>query len=33
MERITIFLKPILNSIKDKTNDDKIWDINDGIWK
>jgi predicted nucleotidyltransferase component of viral defense system len=33
MDRITIFLKPIVNSIKGKTNDDKIWDINDGIWK
>ncbi|MFW5804000.1 MAG: nucleotidyl transferase AbiEii/AbiGii toxin family protein [bacterium] len=33
MDRITIFLKPIVNSIKGKTNDDKIWDINNGIWK
>jgi hypothetical protein len=33
MDRITIFLKPIVNSIQGKTNDGKTWDINDGIWK
>jgi hypothetical protein len=33
MERITSFLKPIVNSIKDKTREDKTWDAKAGCWK
>jgi len=33
MERITSFLKPIVNSIKDKTREDKTWDAITGCWK
>ena len=33
MERITYFLKPIVNSIKDKTGKDKTWDAKAGCWK
>jgi len=33
MERITSFLKPIVNSIKDKTREDKTWDTIAGCWK
>jgi len=33
MERITSFLKPIVDSIGDKTREDKIWDAKAGCWK
>lgn len=33
MERITFFLKPIVDSIKDKTREDKTWDAITGCWK
>jgi len=33
MERITSFLKPIVNSIKDKTRENKTWDAKAGCWK
>jgi len=33
MERITFFLKPIVNSIKNKTIEEKTWDAVSGCWK
>lgn len=33
MERITFFLKPIVDSIKDKNKENKIWDAIAGCWK
>jgi len=33
MKRITSFLKPIVNSIKNKTREDKTWDAIKGCWK
>ena len=33
MERITSFLKPIVDSIKDKNKEKKIWDAIAGCWK
>jgi predicted nucleotidyltransferase component of viral defense system len=33
MERITSFLKPIVDSIKDKTREERTWDIRTGSWK
>ncbi|GAI87846.1 unnamed protein product, partial [marine sediment metagenome] len=33
MERITSFLKPIVDSIKDKNKENKIWDAITGCWK
>lgn len=33
MERITSFLKPIVDSIKDKNKGNKIWDAKAGCWK
>ncbi len=33
MERITIFLRPIVISIKDRTRVDKSWDSTTGCWK
>jgi len=33
MERMTSFLKPIVNSIKDKNKENKIWDAIAGCWK
>lgn len=33
MERITSFLKPIVDSIKDKNKENKIWDAIAGCWK
>lgn len=33
MERVTSFLKPIVESIGDKTREEKIWDAITGCWK
>jgi len=33
MERITSFLKPIVDSIKDKNKENKTWDAVSGCWK
>ncbi|MCJ7790695.1 MAG: hypothetical protein MUP69_11105, partial [Candidatus Atribacteria bacterium] len=33
MERVTSFLKPIVDSIKNKNKVDKIWDAKAGCWK
>ncbi|PKP58627.1 hypothetical protein CVT91_08235 [Candidatus Atribacteria bacterium HGW-Atribacteria-1] len=33
MERITSFLKPIADSIKDKTREEKIWNAKAGCWE
>jgi len=33
MKRITSFLKPIVDSIKDKNKEDKTWDAITGCWK
>jgi predicted nucleotidyltransferase component of viral defense system len=33
MKRMTSFLKPIVDSIKDKNKEDKIWDAKAGCWE
>jgi len=33
IERITSFLKPIMDSIKDKNKENKTWDAKAGCWK
>jgi len=33
MDRITVFLRPIVCSIKDKTRKNKTWDAVAGHWK
>jgi len=33
MDKITVFLRPIVGSIKDKTRKNKTWDAVAGHWK